>query len=273
MTFVFYVSRPTFFEMREREKTNKPPKNKHGTSKRKYENVMVVRSVRRWYLWHHWWNQATSLPTGTLARSASKKKTTELVQISSAAFLRLLSSLSACHLARAHRDSECAQESDQAAVGPPAPSFCPGQSVAHKVYAKHFLSPRRYVHESTMKSPSSACVAPMKRLTRLSRWDHESVEERCTAKNNFKTNCISLHNTACQTNVLRRAISASLSLSLSLSLLLSLSLSLSSLSPLSLSLCDSQRANLSGCTVKSLFSAPALIYVNPCRTTGERRLK
>ena len=44
MTFVFYVSRPTFFENQcgSAEKTNKPPKNKHGTSQRKLmRNVMV----------------------------------------------------------------------------------------------------------------------------------------------------------------------------------------------------------------------------------------
>ena len=52
MTFVFYVSRPTSFENQcgSAEKTNKPPKNKHGTSQRKCE-MWWSRSVRQRYHW------------------------------------------------------------------------------------------------------------------------------------------------------------------------------------------------------------------------------
>ena len=55
MTFIFYVSRATFFENQcgSAEKTNKSPKNKHSTSLRKCE-MRWSRSVRpRYHRRHH----------------------------------------------------------------------------------------------------------------------------------------------------------------------------------------------------------------------------
>ena len=95
MTFVFYVSRPTFFENQcgSAEKTNKSSKNKHGTSQRKCE-MWWSRSVR---LRYHWSTtplmKNSSFLTGHRL-AVQRKKTNKgrpLEQISSAAFSRLLS--------------------------------------------------------------------------------------------------------------------------------------------------------------------------------------
>ena len=170
MTFVFCVSRPTFFENQcgSVEKTNKPPKNKHGTSQRKCETVVVKKHsplVSSAPLM-----KPSSLPTGPTSHSAAKKKTrTKKRQRTSRSPLPALElfrdrspSLQAGERVLTGIANERAQESDWGMVGSQA-HF--SNSVEVKVLpikstqiTSFGNSPPRYVPESTMMSPSAAPV-------------------------------------------------------------------------------------------------------------------
>ena len=127
--------------MREREINNKPPNNKHGTSKRKYETVLVKR------------RSPLMKPIATCKQShfqqvhrlAAQRKKTEDARISSAALLRLFFlSLEVSERVPTDIANERLlqlQESDQAMVGPTAPGhlLCRCQSFVHKIYTKNFF--------------------------------------------------------------------------------------------------------------------------------------
>ena len=120
------------------EKTNKPPKNKHGTSQRKCE-MWWSRSVRqRYHRRHHWWKNSSFITGHCLAAQRKKQnKGRPLEQISSAAFSSLLSlSLQTSERALSDIANGRAQQSDRAMVGPSVPpslsrsTFCP-QKLSH----------------------------------------------------------------------------------------------------------------------------------------------
>ena len=186
MTFVFYVSRPYFSENQcgSAQKTNKPLKNKHGTSKRKQTKVWWSRSVHHSYHRHYWWNQAISLPIGPPVCSAAKENRQRL---SSCRFLRLLSvslslSPSPCQWARAHRHSErtCAREWSSDSRTSSSIIFCRDKSFPHKVYAKTFSLPGDTPLNPSWRVPQLLTLLQQKRQTRLSKRNRESVDKRCT---------------------------------------------------------------------------------------------
>ena len=171
MTFVLYVSRPIFFE------------NQCGSAEKKQTNHQKINTVL--HRGNAKCDGQEAFARGTLdgtidekqlisnrppSCSAAKTKQNKgrpLEQISFAAFSRLLSLSPDRGSERILTDmaNKHAQESDRAMVGPPAPSslsrstFCP-QQLSHTHTQKTFLetSPRRFVPESTMMSPSAAPV-------------------------------------------------------------------------------------------------------------------
>ena len=160
--FVFYVSRSHFFwkSMRKREKTNKPPKNKHGTSKMKCEAVWwsrTWRSVHQRYHLHHSWNWAISLPRATvnwLVVQRNCRSPLPLFRNCSPSFSRPMSAW--------HSEQMCAREwSSNGGSTAPGHLLCPGQRLifAHKVNTKKYSfgnSPWRYYPKFTKMSPSTA---------------------------------------------------------------------------------------------------------------------
>ena len=139
MTFVFYVSRPIFFENQcgSAEKTNKPPKNKHSTSQRKCE-MWWSRSVRQRYT-DGTIDKKQLISNRPPSCKAAKKTTTKDVHLSRS-FLPLFRDCSpslspdrGSERGLTDMANKHAQESDWAMVGPPGPSslsrstFCPQQ--------------------------------------------------------------------------------------------------------------------------------------------------
>ena len=147
------------------EKTNKPPKNKHGTSQRKCE-MWSSRSVRQRYRWDII-DEKQLISTRPPSCSAAKKKKDIHLRRSLLPLFRVCSlSLSPDQWARTHRHSErtCAREwlSD----GRTSSSFfsvkfnvLPTKAIT-QTHKKTVLgiSPRRHVPESTWMSPSAAPV-------------------------------------------------------------------------------------------------------------------
>ena len=196
MTFVFYVSRPIYFENQcgSAEKTNKPPKNTHGTSQRKCE---------MWCIWSCKKRSPEVPSTTPLTKqlisnrppscSAAKNKQRKATWADLfCRFFELAIPVSPDQWARTPRHSERTCVREWSSDGRTSSSFFsvkvnvwPTESY-HKP-KKTFLgiSPRRHVPESTMMIPQ---------LLQCSKATDRAIEtggtvihfeDRCTAKNNF----------------------------------------------------------------------------------------